>query len=78
MVVMAETDPDAGHEGISAFLVPTDTDGLQAEKSTTSSASARQIGRNRHRRLRVPEENLIGTRAAASTSADFFTSGRAS
>lgn len=29
-VVFAKTDPDAGHRGISAFIVPTDSDGYEA------------------------------------------------
>jgi len=31
VVVFAKTDPDAGHRGISAFLVPTDREGVSAE-----------------------------------------------
>ncbi len=32
VVVMAKTDPNAGYKGISAFLVPTQVEGYQAEK----------------------------------------------
>ena len=32
IVVFAKTDPSKGHRGISAFIVPTDSDGLQVEK----------------------------------------------
>ena len=31
-VVFAKTDPDAGHRGISAFIVPMDTPGVTIEK----------------------------------------------
>ncbi|AAV46851.1 acyl-CoA dehydrogenase [Haloarcula marismortui ATCC 43049] len=79
MVVMAKTDPDAGHEGISAFLVPTDTDGLQAEKIDNKlGIRASDLAEIIIDDVRVPEENLIGEAGAGFYQLmDFFASGRA-
>jgi acyl-CoA dehydrogenase len=61
IVVFAKTDPSKGHRGISAFIVPTASDGLQIEKhldkmgqrSTDTSAFALTD-------VVVPAENRIG------------------
>ena len=61
IVVFAKTDPSKGHRGISAFIVPTSSDGLQIEKhldkmgqrSTDTSAFALTD-------VVVPAENRIG------------------
>lgn len=61
MVVMAKTSPSAGREGISAFIVPTDTDGFSIDReipkmglraSPTAEVSLDSV--------RVPEGNLVG------------------
>jgi acyl-CoA dehydrogenase len=60
-VVFAKTDPDRGHKGLSAFVVPMDADGVQVEKhldkmgqrSTDTSAFA--LGD-----VRVPAANRLG------------------
>jgi acyl-CoA dehydrogenase len=61
LVVFASTDKSKGHRGLSAFIVPTDLDGVTVEKhldkmgqrATDTSALAFQD-------VRVPAENLIG------------------
>jgi acyl-CoA dehydrogenase len=60
-VVFASTDRDAGHRGLSAFVVPADADGVVVEKhldklgqrATDTSALAFQ-------EVRVPEANRLG------------------
>jgi acyl-CoA dehydrogenase len=60
-VVFAKTDPDRGHKGLSAFVVPMDADGVQVEKhldkmgqrSTDTSAFALTD-------VRVPAANRLG------------------
>lgn len=61
VVVMAKTDPDAGHRGISAFLVPTDRPGFSAEKIDNKlGIRASDLGELILDDVRVPGENLIG------------------
>ena len=68
-VVFAKTDPSKGHRGISAFVVPMDTPGVQIEKhldkmgqrSTDTSAFALTD-------VVVPAENRLGKRAKGSRS----------
>lgn len=61
VVVMAKTDPDAGHKGISAFLVPTDADGLEAEKIDNKlGIKAQDLAELVLEDVRIPKENLIG------------------
>jgi alkylation response protein AidB-like acyl-CoA dehydrogenase len=61
MVIMAKTDPGAGHEGISAFLVPADTDGLETEKIDNKlGIRASDLGELILNDVRVPAENLLG------------------
>ncbi len=60
-VVMAKTDPDAGKRGITAFLVPTDSDGFSAEKIDNKlGIRASDLAELLLDDVRVPEENVIG------------------
>jgi len=60
-VVMAKTTPDAGHEGITAFLVPTDLEGFSAEKIDNKlGIRASDLAELIFDGVRVPEENVIG------------------
>lgn len=61
MIVLAKTTPSATHDGISAFIVPTDTEGFSIEKeipkmglraSPTAEISITDAF--------IPEENLVG------------------
>ena len=60
-VVFAKTDPDAGHRGISCFLVPAGTDGLmvgKAERKCGIKASdTREISFSD---VRIPRDHLLG------------------
>jgi alkylation response protein AidB-like acyl-CoA dehydrogenase len=61
MVVMAKTDPGAGHGGMSAFIVPTDTPGFTIEKDIPKMGlRASPTAEISISDARVPEENLIG------------------
>jgi acyl-CoA dehydrogenase len=61
VIVFASTDKDAGHRGLTAFIVPTDTDGVVVEKhldkmgqrATDTSALAFQD-------VKVPHSNRLG------------------
>ncbi|MFB6166430.1 MAG: acyl-CoA dehydrogenase family protein, partial [Haloarculaceae archaeon] len=60
-VVMAKTDPDAGHRGITAFLVPTDTDGFEPTKIDNKlGIRASDLAEIVIDDVRVPEDNVIG------------------
>jgi alkylation response protein AidB-like acyl-CoA dehydrogenase len=60
-VVMAKTDPDAGKRGITAFLVPTDSEGFSAEKIDNKlGIRASDLAELLLDDVRVPEENVIG------------------
>ncbi len=60
-VVMAKTDPEAGHRGITAFLVPTETDGVSATKIDNKlGIRASDLAEITLSDVRVPEENVIG------------------
>ncbi len=62
MVIMAKTDPGAGHEGISAFFVPADTEGLETEMIDNKlGIRASDLGELILNDVRVPAENLVGT-----------------
>lgn len=60
-IVFAKTDPDAGHRGISCFLVPAGTDGLmvgKAERKCGIKASdTREISFSD---VRIPKDHLLG------------------
>lgn len=60
-VVMAKTDPEAGKRGITAFLVPTDTEGFSAEKIDNKlGIRASDLAELLLDDVHVPEENVIG------------------
>jgi len=67
MIVMAKTTPDAGHNGISAFIVPTETDGFEVgrdiEKMGLRASPTAEINISD---ARVPDDYLVGRRTAAS------------
>ena len=79
-VVMAKTDPDAGHRGITAFLVPTDLDGFTAEKIDNKlGIRASDLAELVLDEVRVPAENVIGeTNRGFHQLMEFFASGRVS
>ncbi|MFC4543353.1 acyl-CoA dehydrogenase family protein [Halosolutus amylolyticus] len=79
-VVMAKTDPGAGHEGITAFLVPTDLDGFSAEKIDNKlGIRASDLAELILDDVRVPAENVVGTENAGFYQLmDFFAAGRVS
>jgi alkylation response protein AidB-like acyl-CoA dehydrogenase len=81
-VVMAKTDPDAEppHRGITAFLVPTDTDGFQPSKIDNKlGIRASDLAEIVLDDVRVPEENVIGeVNKGFYQLMDFFASGRTS
>jgi alkylation response protein AidB-like acyl-CoA dehydrogenase len=60
-IVMAKTDPDAGHDGITAFLTETDRDGIEASRITNKlGIHAADTATIHFEGLRVPEENVVG------------------
>jgi alkylation response protein AidB-like acyl-CoA dehydrogenase len=77
-VVMAKTDPGAGHRGISAFLVPTELDGWEATKIDNKlGIRASDLAEIQLDGVRVPEDNVIGTENKGFYQLmDFFASGR--
>jgi alkylation response protein AidB-like acyl-CoA dehydrogenase len=79
-VVMAKTDPGEGHRGISAILVPTDTEGFTPEKiGNKLGIRASDLAELRIEDIRVPEENVVGeVNEGFYQLMDFFASGRAS
>jgi alkylation response protein AidB-like acyl-CoA dehydrogenase len=61
MVVFAKTDPDAGRDGITGFLVPTDREGLSTAKIDNKlGVHASDLGEVIFDDLRVPADNRIG------------------
>lgn len=60
-VVLAQTDPEAGHRGQSMFLVPADTPGIEVAP-VGEKMGIRMIptGEVTFRDVRVPAENLLG------------------
>ena len=77
-VVMAKTDPDAGHRGITAFLVPTDTPGYESTKIDNKlGIRASDLGEIQLDGVRVPQENVVGeVDEGFYQLMDFFASGR--
>lgn len=62
MIVMAKTTPDARHEGITAFLTPTDVDGLEATPIDGKlGIRASDVATIHLDGVHVPKENIIGT-----------------
>jgi alkylation response protein AidB-like acyl-CoA dehydrogenase len=62
MLVMAKTTPDAGHGGVSAFVVPTDTDGFTIEKDIPKlGLRASPTAEINITDARIPADHLVGT-----------------
>lgn len=59
-VVFASTDPERGSRGISAFVVPAETEGFEYVKPLVMS-SPHPLGEVALRECRVPEEALLGS-----------------
>jgi len=60
-IVMAKTDPDAGHRGITAFLTETDVPGYEASRiGDKLGIRAQDTAEIRLDGLRVPHENVVG------------------
>ncbi|QLK24828.1 acyl-CoA dehydrogenase family protein [Natrinema zhouii] len=79
-VAMAKTSPDEGHRGITAFLLPMDTDGVTTEKITNKlGIRASDLAEVVLDDVRVPEENVIGeVDEGFYQLMEFFASGRTS
>jgi len=77
-VVMAKTDPGAGHRGITAFLVPTETPGYESTKIDNKlGIRASDLGEIQLNDVRVPERNVVGeVNEGFYQLMDFFASGR--
>lgn len=58
-LVFAKTTPEKGSRGISVFLVPADTTGVEFEGPQVM-AAAHPLGRVRFNRCRVPQSALLG------------------
>lgn len=58
--IIAVTDPEAGHKGLSAFIVDTDADGFEASRIDKMGRHAQPTCDVALNDVRVPEENLIG------------------
>ncbi len=59
-VVFASTEPDAGHRGLSCFLVPAETPGLRFVGAQVM-AAAHPLGTIAFEACRLPAEALLGT-----------------
>ncbi|PCR91497.1 acyl-CoA dehydrogenase family protein [Natrinema ejinorense] len=60
-IVMAKTSPEKGHNGITAFLTPTDVDGYEATAITNKlGIKAQDTAEIVLDGLRVPEANVVG------------------
>ncbi|MEF8758018.1 MAG: acyl-CoA dehydrogenase family protein [Halobacteriales archaeon] len=79
-LVMAKTSPDEGHRGITAFLVPTDTDGFQPTKIDNKlGIRASDLAEIVLEDVRVPAENVVGeVDEAFYQLMEFFADGRTS
>jgi len=79
-VVMTKTTPGERHEGITAFLVPTDTEGFETEKIDNKlGIRASDLAEVILDDVRVPERNVIGeVDEGFYQLMDFFASGRTS
>ncbi|RXK50350.1 acyl-CoA dehydrogenase family protein [Halorientalis pallida] len=79
-VCMTKTTPGEGHGGITAFLVPMDTDGVQTEKIDNKlGIRASDLAEVMLDDVRVPEANVIGeVDKGFYQLMDFFASGRTS
>ncbi|SDF29788.1 acyl-CoA dehydrogenase family protein [Halorientalis regularis] len=79
-VCMTKTTPGEGHGGITAFLVPMDTEGVQTEKIDNKlGIRASDLAEVMLDDVRVPEDNVIGeVDKGFYQLMDFFASGRTS
>ncbi|WP_336001215.1 acyl-CoA dehydrogenase family protein [Halorientalis halophila] len=79
-VAMTKTTPDAGHKGITAILVPMDTEGVETEKIDNKlGIRASDLAEVILDDVRVPEDNVIGeVDKGFYQLMDFFASGRTS
>ncbi|MFT4946680.1 MAG: alkylation response protein AidB-like acyl-CoA dehydrogenase [Natronomonas sp.] len=79
-VCMTKTDPDAGHKGITAFLVEMDNEGVQTEKIDNKlGIRASDLAEVILNDVRVSEEHIIGEEGKGFYQLmDFFASGRTS
>ena len=64
IVVAAKTDPEAGREGITLFLVEANTPGFTATKMDMLGWRSGQTGELRFAGVRVPETNRLGDEGA--------------
>ena len=60
VVVAAKTDPDAGHAGITLFVVDTDTPGFSSRRMRMLGWRTGQTGELTLQDVRVPDENMLG------------------
>lgn len=60
IVVAAKTDPDAGHSGITLFVVDTDTPGFSARRMPMLGWRTGQTGELTFADVRVPDANRLG------------------
>jgi acyl-CoA dehydrogenase len=60
VVVAAKTDPDAGHQGVSLFIVDADTPGFSSKRMNTVGWRTSHTGELHLDGVRVPAENLLG------------------
>ena len=60
VVVAAKTDPDAGHKGITLFVVEADTPGFSRRRMKTLGWRTGQTGELTFEDVRVPDENRLG------------------
>jgi acyl-CoA dehydrogenase len=79
-VLMAKTTPDAGHKGITAFLVEMDRDGISTDKITNKlGIRASDLAEVVIDDVRIPEKNVIGeVDKGFYQLMEFFASGRTS
>ena len=60
VVVAAKTDPDAGHQGVTLFVVDADTPGFSAKKIRMLGWRAGSTGELSFADVRVPDSNRLG------------------
>ena len=61
LLVFAKTDPDAGHRGISAFMIPTDRKGYSVTPlDDRFGGNSAPLGQVTFDDLRIPADNLVG------------------
>ncbi len=77
-IVMAKTDPGAGHAGITAFLVPTDTEGFRPTAIDNKlGIRASDLAEITLDDVRVPADNVVGeVNEGFYQLMDFFAAGR--